>query len=121
MEKTIAAYEQKGYAGNALREAIKSEIVKFRATAPSDPDELKQLVLANARFWDYQPEKPKTEQTAPEEIAKIAAAQAASKTLPGGGTANSGEITLEDVEAMSGAELDALALKDPEFFARLNI
>jgi hypothetical protein len=121
VESTVKAYQERGYTGNALREAIKAEVIRYAQNAPKDPEQLKQYTRQNAWFWGYGQGQPEPEkQPAKEQIDKLAAAQAASKTLSGGGTSGSPEITLEDIENLSGAELDKLALKDPDFFARIE-
>jgi hypothetical protein len=72
--------------------------------------------IAKARGWQpASSEQNKAEET----IERQAKAQSAAQTLSKSGT-GSGETTLQDLAGMSGEELEAFALQNPELFARLG-
>ena len=125
VEATVKAYEDRGYAGQQLRNAVRGEMLKYANNAPNDEAALKQYTLQNAWFWGFGQgqAKPNGEEKTVDAAAKLqrlSSAQAASKTLSGGGKSVAAEYTIEDVEALSGGELDRLAMDDPKLFARLE-
>lgn len=120
VEKTVEAYRRHGYAGNALREAVKTEVLRYATNAPADPEELKHYTMQNAWFWGYGQQPPSEQKPAKEQVASLQSAQNAAKTLSGGGSSGNMDISLEDIEKMTGSELDRIALEDPDLFARIE-
>jgi hypothetical protein len=115
------AYRASGLLGYDLNNAMRQEIIRQANISASLPPEMRrEHILGTARYFGYNKE-PEPANPAKEQIDKLAAVQAATKTLSGGGASANPDITLDDVDNMSGAELDQLALSDPEFFARLGI
>ncbi len=120
IEKQGESFRENGLHGPALNNAMRQEIIRQASIVGALPEEArKQHILGTARYFGFRPGE-KEPAKANEQIDKLAAIQDATKTLSGGGAAGA-EMTLDDVANMTGAELDAIALKDPEFFARLGL
>ncbi len=121
IEKQGAAFRANGLNGQALNNAMRHEIIRQANIVGSLPEDMrKQHILGTARYFGFEAGSEPAKESAKDKIDKLEAIQSATKTLSGGGAAGA-EMTLEDVENMTGAELDKIALKDPEFFARLGL
>lgn len=83
-----------------------------------------RMLYAVAEQHGFKPKEAEPTTDAAAEAAakldKINTAQSTNVSLSQTGGAGSGELTLKDLAAMSGEELEAFAAKDPEGFAKLT-
>lgn len=109
-----------GYRGPQAQQVLSNVYRNFleagyRARAEGVPIQDFVRNLAKARGW-VKRENPAQRPDAGEKVERLAKAVETNRTIGKGGK-GSGEMSLEDLAAMDGAELEALAEKNPELFA----
>jgi hypothetical protein len=97
-------------------EILRQSVLQFAYQAPQDMNDVKDYVLRHAAFWGYRPEVKSNTDDGVEKLARMSKAQSAAKTLSGGGTGGDAakELSVADLEKMTGGDLDNLALDDIE-------
>ncbi|MBW3099226.1 hypothetical protein [Pseudohoeflea coraliihabitans] len=111
--------QKRGLFGPQLKAEMDRHLLHYASQAPKEPAEFAEYVRRNARYWGWDgAKKPAGDTDAGQKIDRMAKAVKSNKTLSGG--AGSGEMSLEDLAKMSGAELEKLAEENPELFAKFG-
>jgi hypothetical protein len=126
-EEVLRLKGRNGWTTEQAEAAYRDAVYNYAASAPSTPEEMREHVFRNARYWGWTPQQQATQQSdagkgptdAIQKLEKLQGAVNASKTLSGGGAANGGEMTLADLEGMSGEELERFASANPDLFDKI--
>lgn len=136
----VAKLQKRGLAGDALRRAFRSAVIQYSASAPTDPAEFKEYVFANARYWGWSPganngaaangggsqqeraaENERTVSEAEKRVKALAEAANKNKSLRGSkSSGGNAELSLDDLAALSGEELEKLASDHPALFEKVT-
>lgn len=108
-----------GWSGQQLEQQVNQHLLQMAQGAPKDPESMVDYVQRYARFYGWEGVKAKAEApTAAQAVEGLASKVDRNKRITGGtGNAN---VTLDDINAMSGAELEAFVDKNPDIFASLT-
>lgn len=131
--------QKSGLQGAQLQAAFKNALINYAANAPSDPNDMREYVYANARYWGWGPgmkaggstdvrpandntrRDPKTGQfMAPADLVRNAAERSkAAATLSGGGNDIGANDDPDVLKTMSGEEIEAFIEANPELANKL--
>lgn len=125
-EEVLRLKSRNAWTHEQAEAAYREAVYNYAVSAPSTPEEMREHVFRNARYWGWTPQQQAAQSDAAkgptdaiQKLERLQSAVNASKTLSGGGAANGGEMTLADLEGMTGEELERFASANPDLFDKI--